>query len=282
MKVLAVDDSPLARDMITKTLKVQGDSYQVETAENGKIAVEKYGKFKPDLVILDITMPEMDGVEALTRIMQMDNNATVIMVTATGTSDVIAECMRKGARGQIEKPFSPSELVATIKKLTKSDVDYDRLATLYSRVASKMEKSLRKILDDSATLTLSKIDAGRERSKIEIPKDSVGITTLVEGNREGIIVSVINKEQLCTILHLTHNDTSELDEENAFLEFFNIMNNNFLTEFLNYTHQNMRLLPPRYFKDEDNSVYAKEFAIILYDITWKDAKIPMKIHQFLA
>ncbi len=116
MKVLAVDDSPLARDMITKTLKVQGDSYKVETAENGKIAVEKYGKFKPDLVILDITMPEMDGVEALTRIMQMDNNATVIMVTATGTSDVIAECMRKGARGQIEKPFSPSELVATIKK----------------------------------------------------------------------------------------------------------------------------------------------------------------------
>jgi len=200
MKVLAVDDSPLARDMITKTLKVQGDSYKVETAENGKIAVEKYGKFKPDLVILDITMPEMDGVEALTRIMQMDNNATVIMVTAAGTSDVIAECMRKGARGHIEKPFSPSELVATIKKLTKSDVDYDRLTTLYSRVASKMEKSLRKMLDDSATLTLSKIDAGRERSKIEIPEDSVGITTLIEGNREGIIVSVINKEQLRTIL----------------------------------------------------------------------------------
>ena len=282
VKILAVDDSPLVRNMIIKTLKIKGDSYKVETAENGLIAVEKYEKFKPDLVLLDITMPGMDGVEALSRIMQMDNNATVVMVTSAGTSDVITLCMKKGARGHIEKPFSPSELVETIKKLTKPDMDYDRIATLYSRVSSKMEKSLRKMLDDSISLALSKVDVEKERPEIEIPEDSVGITTKVEGERSGIIVSVINKEQLRTLL-LAQNNTSELeDEENASIEFFNTMNNNFLTEFLNYTHQNLRILPPKFFKDEDNSIPAREFIKILYDITWKDVKIPMKIHQFLT
>ncbi len=163
MKVLIVDDNPSIRKMVTAFMKLQ-DGIETDTAENGAIALSKYETFKPDIVILDISMPVMDGIEALTQLRKKDPNAAVIMATASGSAANIEECMKKGARGHVEKPYSPEELLATIKNVLKTGTDYDKFTTMFSRIANKMESSLRKMTEIPLTLTLDGIVevAGKE------------------------------------------------------------------------------------------------------------------------
>ncbi|GFN40360.1 MAG: putative response regulatory domain-containing protein [Marine Group I thaumarchaeote] len=283
MKILVVDDNLSIRSMISKFFKMEGDSYEVETAENGLIALEKYAQFKPDVVILDIAMPVMDGIETLTKLRKINSDAAVIVASASGATDRVSECLKKGARGYIEKPFSPEELLATIKNLTKPDMDYDQIVSLFSRIASKMQGSLRKMVDDSVSLTLRGVDVAKLERIIDITPESVGVTTKVEGQRWGKIVAVMKKQQLRTIL-LVESHASELKDENAsFLEFFHIINNNLLTEFANYTQQKLKILPPQFFdKENDRKVTTREFIQILFDIKWKEEEIPLKIYQCLT
>jgi len=305
MKVLVVDDNESIRKMVTKTLKIKGN-YEVETAENGLIALLKYETFKPDVVLLDISMPVMDGIEALTQLRKKDPNAAVIMATATGSLASIKECMKRGARGHVEKPFSPEELLATIKNVLKSGTDYDKFTTLFSRIANKMEASLCKMTEIPLTVTLGDIVevAGKEyekavtysgkdmsqvkrskeyeERKIEIPDDSVGITSEVEGQQNGIIVTSINKQKLRDVLTGQENTAKLEDEDSAFMALFNILNNNQLTEFANYTEQNLRLKPPRYFdKEKDSKVSDKNFIHVIYEIKWNDNKIPLDVFTAL-
>jgi len=72
LKILAVDDNPSIRKMITTFFKLEDGDYEVETAENGAVALSKYETFKPDIVIMDISMPVMDGIEALTQLRKKD------------------------------------------------------------------------------------------------------------------------------------------------------------------------------------------------------------------
>jgi len=306
MKVLIVDDNPSIRNMITTFMALE-DGIETETAENGAIALSKYETFKPDVVILDISMPVMDGIEALTQLRKKDPNAAVIMATASGSAANIEECMKKGARAHVEKPFSPDELLATIKNVLKTGTDYDKFTTLFSRIANKMESSLRKMTEVPLTLTLGDIVevAGKEYEKavtysgkdmsqvkragdynertIEIPDDSVGITAQVEGQRNGIIVASINKQKLRDIVTGQENAAPIEDEDSAFMELFNILNNNQLTEFANYTEQNLRLTAPRYFdKEKDSKVSDKQFVHVIYEIKWNDNKIPLDIFTALS
>jgi len=307
LKILAVDDNPSIRKMITTFFKLEDGDYEVETAENGAVALSKYETFKPDIVIMDISMPVMDGIEALTQLRKKDPNAAVIMATASGSSSSIEECMKKGARGHVEKPFSPEELLATIKNVLKTGTDYDKFTTLFSRIANKMESSLRKMTEISLTLTLGDIVevAGKEyekaitysgkdtsqvkrageyeERKIEIPEDSVGITSEVEGQRSGIIVASINKQKLRDVLTGQENAAELEDEDSAFMELFNILNNNQLTEFANYTEQNLKLTAPRYFdKEKDSKVSDKQFVHVIYEIKWNENKIPLDVFSALS
>jgi len=287
-------------------MKLQ-DGIETDTAENGAIALSKYETFKPDVVILDISMPVMDGIEALTQLRKKDPNAAIIMATASGSAANIEECMKKGARAHVEKPFSPDELLATIKNVLKTGTDYDKFTTLFSRIANKMESSLRKMTEVPLTVTLGDIVevAGKEYEKaitysgkdmsqvkragdynertIEIPDDSVGITAQVEGQRNGIIVASINKQKLRDIVTGQENAAPIEDEEAAFMELFNILNNNQLTEFANYTEQNLRLTAPRYFdKEKDSKVSDKQFVHVIYEIKWNDNKIPLDVFTALS
>jgi len=306
MKVLIVDDNPSIRKMVTTFFKLES-GIETETAENGAIALSKYETFKPDIVILDISMPVMDGIEALTQLRKKDPNVAVIMATASGSAANIEECMKKGARAHVEKPFSPDELLATIKNVLKTGTDYDKFTTLFSRIANKMESSLRKMTEVPLTVTLGDIVevAGKEYEKaitysgkdmsqvkragdynertIEIPDDSVGITAEVEGQRNGIIVASINKQKLRDIVTGQENAAPIEDEEAAFMELFNILNNNQLTEFANYTEQNLRLTAPHYFdKEKDSKVSDKQFVHVIYEIKWNDNKIPLDIFTALS
>jgi two-component system chemotaxis response regulator CheY len=115
-KVLIVDDAAFMRISIKNMLTKNG--YEViGEAENGKIGVEKYKELSPDIVTMDITMPEMSGLDALKEIVKADPKAQVVMVSAMGQEAMVRDAIISGAKGFIVKPFKEDGIIAAIKKL---------------------------------------------------------------------------------------------------------------------------------------------------------------------
>ena len=108
-RVLIVDDALFMRKRIGDVAREAGWEVAGE-AENGERALELYQEQRPDLVTLDIVMPELDGVATLTRLMQLDVNARVVMVSAVNQKEKLAECIQAGAMDFIVKPFEKSLL----------------------------------------------------------------------------------------------------------------------------------------------------------------------------
>ena len=102
--ILICDDAAFMRMMIKDILTKNGYNVAGE-AENGAKAVEKYNELKPDLVLMDITMPEMDGIQALKNIKAADAGAQVIMCSAMGQQAMVIEAIQSGAKDFIVKPF---------------------------------------------------------------------------------------------------------------------------------------------------------------------------------
>ncbi len=117
-KFLVVDDAAFMRMRCVKLLKEQG--YETVEAENGLQAVEAYQREKPDGVLMDITMPEMDGLEALRRILAIDPAARVAMVTAVGQQAIVLEALKVGARDFVVKPFQGPRVIEAAHKLLTS------------------------------------------------------------------------------------------------------------------------------------------------------------------
>ncbi len=113
--LLVVDDAAFMRMRCSKLLTENG--YQVVEAENGVQAVKQYQLHRPDAVLLDITMPEMDGLTALKEIRKLDPAAKVAMVTAMGQQAIVMEALKAGARDFVLKPFQSDRVLATVKKL---------------------------------------------------------------------------------------------------------------------------------------------------------------------
>ena len=115
-KVLICDDAAFMRMMIKDILSKNGYEIAGE-AENGVKAVEKYNETKPDLVLMDITMPEMDGIQALKKIKEIDSNAAIIMCSAMGQQAMVIEAIQGGAKDFIVKPFQPERVLEAVKKV---------------------------------------------------------------------------------------------------------------------------------------------------------------------
>lgn len=115
-KIMLVDDAAFMRMMEKDTLVKNGYTDIIE-AEDGAIAVDLYEKEKPDLVILDITMPNMDGLEALKTIKGKDPNATVVMCSAMGQESMVIDAIKSGAKDFIVKPFKPDRLLKTVSNI---------------------------------------------------------------------------------------------------------------------------------------------------------------------
>lgn len=116
-KILVVDDAKFMRKVLTDILS---DHYEVVgEAENGKIAVEKVKELDPDLVTLDVVMPEMNGFEALAQIKSMDSPPLVVMSTSVDQNEKIQIAKKIGADGYITKPFKEGKVLDTIEKLKK-------------------------------------------------------------------------------------------------------------------------------------------------------------------
>ena len=114
--ILICDDAAFMRMMIKDILTKNGYTIAAE-AENGKIAVDKYNEVKPDLVLMDITMPEMDGIQALKKIKEGDAGAMVIMCSAMGQQAMVIESIQSGAKDFIVKPFQADRVLEAVKKV---------------------------------------------------------------------------------------------------------------------------------------------------------------------
>ena len=114
--ILIWDDAAFMRMMIKDILTKNGYNIAGE-AENGAKAVEKYNELKPDLVLMDITMPEMDGIQALKKIKETDPNASVIMCSAMGQQAMVIESIQSGAKDFIVKPFQADRVLEAVQKV---------------------------------------------------------------------------------------------------------------------------------------------------------------------
>ena len=114
--VLIVDDAAFMRMMIRDILTKNG--YEVVgEAENGAKALEKYKELNPDLVIMDITMPEVDGIQAVRDIKKCDENSKIIMCSAMGQQAMVIESIQAGAKDFIVKPFQPERVIEAVRKV---------------------------------------------------------------------------------------------------------------------------------------------------------------------
>ena len=114
--ILICDDAAFMRMMIKDILTKNGYNIAGE-AENGAKAVEKYAELKPDLVLMDITMPEMDGIQALKKIRESDPNAVIIMCSAMGQQAMVIESIQSGAKDFIVKPFQADRVLEAVRKV---------------------------------------------------------------------------------------------------------------------------------------------------------------------
>ena len=113
--MLIVDDASFMRMMIKEILEKNG--YEVVgEAENGNVAVEKYKELSPDLVTMDITMPEKDGISALKEIKEVDPDAKVIMCSAMGQQAMVIDAIQAGAKDFIVKPFQADRVIEAVSK----------------------------------------------------------------------------------------------------------------------------------------------------------------------
>lgn len=114
--ILVCDDAAFMRMLIKDILTKNGYNVAAE-AENGIKAVEKYKEVTPDLVLMDITMPEMDGIQALKEIRKNDPAAKVIMCSAMGQQAMVIESIQAGAKDFVVKPFQPERVLEAVKKV---------------------------------------------------------------------------------------------------------------------------------------------------------------------
>ena len=114
--ILLVDDAAFMR-MMLKDILVKNGYEVLGEAENGLKAVEKYKELNPDLVIMDITMPEMDGIEAVKEIKKINPSAAVIMCSAMGQQSMVIEAIQSGATDFIVKPFQADRIIEAVRKV---------------------------------------------------------------------------------------------------------------------------------------------------------------------
>jgi CheY-like chemotaxis protein len=120
MRILIVDDRKEMLDVIEEVLKMRGDTV-VAKASTGEQAVELYEKTKPDLVLMDILLPDISGAEATRRIMEKDKNAKILAISAFNRERLEKDCLKAGCKAFLAKPFSVKQLYDAMEQTSKSE-----------------------------------------------------------------------------------------------------------------------------------------------------------------
>src|SRR6188508_127787 len=121
IRVLVVDDQSMVRAGFRMLLSREGDVEVVAEAENGVEAVEKAARFRPNVILMDIRMPELDGLEATRRILAADSSARILILTTFDLDEYVYEALRAGASGFVLKDDPPEQLIAAIHTVAAGD-----------------------------------------------------------------------------------------------------------------------------------------------------------------
>lgn len=119
LNIMVVDDSAITVKKISKILEELGHKV-VEVAKTGKIAVERYGQVNPDLVTMDITMPDMNGIQATQKLIESYKDAMIIMITSHGQEQMVIDAIEAGAKGYVLKPVKKDLLKKSIDRVLSS------------------------------------------------------------------------------------------------------------------------------------------------------------------
>lgn len=116
-KVLVVDDAKFTRNMLKNIINKTEYSEVIGEASNGNEAIDLYKKLKPDLVTLDLVMPEKGGIETTEDIIKIDKNAKIVIVSALGQEALVLEAAKKGAKDFIQKPFKSTQVLDVMERI---------------------------------------------------------------------------------------------------------------------------------------------------------------------
>ncbi|MBD3194738.1 MAG: response regulator [Candidatus Lokiarchaeota archaeon] len=116
-KILVVDDAAFTRNMLKKIIDKTDFTEVVGEASNGNEAIQQYKKLKPDLVTMDLVMPEMGGIESIEQLLKIDRNATIVVVSALGQEALVLEAAKKGAKDFIQKPFKNDQVLEVMERI---------------------------------------------------------------------------------------------------------------------------------------------------------------------
>ncbi|WFR58050.1 response regulator transcription factor [Anaerocolumna sp. AGMB13025] len=141
IKIILADDQALIRDGLKTILNLEEDLEVIATAENGREAFELAGKLVPDILLLDIRMPEMDGVECIRKLRNINTVTKVIMLTTFNEDDYILNAIAAGAKGYLLKDMEVSELIEAIHDAAKEKL------VMPSKVVTKLAESLLKVVE---------------------------------------------------------------------------------------------------------------------------------------
>lgn len=166
IRVLIVDDIPETRDNLKKLLYFEDDIEIIGSASNGREGVEQAAALHPDIVLMDINMPGMDGIQASELISQQDPNIQVVMMSVQGEADYLRRSMLAGAREFLIKPFSSEELANSLRRV------YQLAATRRVMVAPSQP------VEDAGMPSSSSRPRGAKIITLYSPKGGVGVTTV--------------------------------------------------------------------------------------------------------
>jgi two-component system, NarL family, response regulator len=182
LRVLVVDDHPVVRDGLASMLETQDDLEVVGQAGNGASAVVAYLSLRPDVLVLDLRMPEMDGFEAATRILAADPAAQILIMTTYDGDEDIFRCLRLGAKGYLLKDAPPAEILAAIR-VVGGGGQY----TSHSVAA----KALRRM--SKASLTQRELDVLAQLAEGRSNKDIARRLSMTEGTAKSHVKAILAK-----------------------------------------------------------------------------------------
>ena len=290
MKVLAIDDSSAILDLIQEILT--NNQFEVEIARNGALGLDKYNRFKPDIVTLDLAMPVMDGYETLKRLISLDKNANVIMLTANEQQRILENCLEKGAIGYIVKPFTAKELLSMIDIAWKAGSDKN-VATLFSLSCNKVQTVIQKLLSvKEVSVILNQVVVIRQQAStevfsptrdlaqirvvpnlvedlhIEAPANTVGFATEFGGQQAGMIVSFVENNALLDAMGMPKNTIENDVATDRITEFFSIFNSKIISELANSIRLILTMQPTKRYDpiEYENISLGKELTKIKFEI----------------
>lgn len=263
MKILAIDDSQSTLSLIVDILSRH--DYEVWIARNGPDGLKKYAEFRPDIVTVDLTMPEMDGYEVLRRIKSLDKYANVIMVTASEHSAALKNCLEEGALDFVPKPFTPKELVNAIKRASKSNRYYSRDASAFfsllnsrllnvfrttfpeAGVSVELEgiRSIRNASQPSSRNNGMVATGGYESADFMPSVEDVSFITRITGEREGVVSSFVKAADLNLLFQEAFLNEKKVTDN--VMEFFNTVNTKVISELSEATHLQINGKPVMFF-----------------------------------